>query len=100
MPPSRTLTGLGLAPALGLRAGSDGVFIVPQTAIQNEVMIMTVASWLLTLFSRVQSPHRQKPQQKRLTSCRPYLELLEDRTLLSAGDLDLTFGTGGKATFP
>src|SRR5262245_24627045 len=35
---------------------------------------------------------------RRPSSCpvRPRLERLEDRTLLSAGDLDPTFGVGGK----
>src|SRR5438067_1103516 len=32
------------------------------------------------------------------TSFQPRLERLEDRTLLSAGDLDPTFGVGGKLT--
>src|SRR5947209_11542911 len=31
---------------------------------------------------------------------RPQVERLEDRTLLSAGDLDPTFGVGGKVTTP
>src|SRR5262245_28874591 len=31
-PPSKALTGLGIVPAQGLRAGGDGVFIVPRTA--------------------------------------------------------------------
>jgi len=36
--------------------------------------------------------------RNRTRSCRPTLELLEDRCLLSAGDLDLSFGTNGVAT--
>jgi hypothetical protein len=35
-PPSRSLTGPGLAPALGLRAGSDGFFILSQTSSRKE----------------------------------------------------------------
>src|SRR5579883_1834481 len=34
----------------------------------------------------------------RRPSCRPRLEALEDRTLLSPGDLDPTFGNGGVVT--
>src|SRR5690349_6539803 len=38
------------------------------------------------------SPARRPPSR----SARPQLERLQDRTLLSAGDLDPTFGTGGR----
>jgi uncharacterized delta-60 repeat protein len=36
--------------------------------------------------------------RQRRSACRPRLEVLEDRYLLSAGSLDLTFGTGGVVT--
>src|SRR5262249_27621939 len=35
-PPSRCLTGPAFAPALGLRAGTDGLFPVPQTGSRKE----------------------------------------------------------------
>src|SRR5262249_30213798 len=35
-PPSRSLTGPGQAPALSLRAGTDGFFIVWQTGVRKE----------------------------------------------------------------
>ncbi len=41
---------------------------------------------------------RRATTHRRPTSYRPCLEALEDRCLLSAGDLDLTFGVGGKVT--
>src|SRR3954447_6080876 len=39
---------------------------------------------------------RRKPPQMRRSNFKPWAEVLEDRTLLSAGDLDPTFGSGGK----
>src|SRR5262245_60134797 len=36
--------------------------------------------------------------RKRTSTCKLFLELLEDRCLLSAGDLDPTFGSGGIVT--
>jgi uncharacterized delta-60 repeat protein len=48
-------------------------------------------------WSRLFTRRRARPATPRVPrSFRPRLEGLEDRTLLSAGDLDPTFGTGGK----
>src|SRR5262245_3944367 len=41
---------------------------------------------------------RTSRHRKRSPGCRPRLEALEDRSLLSAGALDLTFGSNGKVT--
>jgi uncharacterized delta-60 repeat protein len=61
---------------------------------------MALSSWLRNVKSLIQRPNRKRngyPRPaKRSRSHRPLLELLEDRTLLNAGALDLTFGTGGK----
>src|SRR5207248_8615225 len=51
--------------------------------------------WMSGLKSSLSSNRRA--QGRPGTHCvRPRLERLEDRTLLNAGDLDPTFGTGGK----
>ena len=47
--------------------------------------------------SRVRKPALRKPDRP---SDRPQLERLEDRWLMSAGDLDLSFDTDGKLTTP
>src|SRR5205807_1705818 len=44
-PRRRTLTGQGLAPALGLRAGIDGLFIVLQTASADRRLTMLFTNW-------------------------------------------------------
>ncbi len=48
------------------------------------------------LVPSVRPPPRSSCHAAHPRSFRPRLEGLEDRTLLSAGDLDPTFGTGGK----
>src|SRR3954452_5125827 len=35
----------GLAPALGLRAGNGGVFILPQTGSRKETFVMSFTHW-------------------------------------------------------
>src|SRR5687767_11486935 len=60
---------------------------------------MTVTSWLRSLFSRNTS--KRPPRRTSSASTRPFrpwMEPLEDRTLLTAGALDPTFGLGGKVT--
>jgi len=51
---------------------------------------MSMFSWL-----RNRSTRTGRSGQKPSRSCRPQLEVLEDRCLLSGGVLDPTFGTGG-----
>src|SRR5262245_27642884 len=46
--------------------------------------------------ARSLSPRSRSPRRNRFA--RPQLEVLEDRCLLSAGQLDPTFGLGGKVT--
>jgi uncharacterized delta-60 repeat protein len=74
------LTGPGIASALGLRAG--GV-VIPRRPTQPELIVKRPTPW---------RPTRRRP------SARPRLEALEDRCLLSAGQLDPTFGAGGIVT--
>lgn len=47
--------------------------------------------------TRHREPRLRKPDRK---SDRPRLEQLEDRWLMNAGDLDLTFDIDGKLTTP
>src|SRR5215510_2100148 len=69
----------GLAPALGLRAGNDGFFIVPQTTLQRRPT-MFFSSWLRNRNSnpRVTRATAPRPKQARF---RPLLEALEDRAV-------------------
>jgi hypothetical protein len=62
----------GIAPALGLRAGSDGLLIVSQTASKED-----------TIMNRITSPRRPHTKQRRPHTRRLELELLEARNLLS-----------------
>jgi hypothetical protein len=62
----------GIAPALGLRAGYDGVFIPSQTASEQELLTMWFTSRL-----------RDKTHRHSGRTHRPSLELLEDRTVPS-----------------
>jgi len=55
---------------------------------KKEISIMWLFSARKTLQSK--SARRVRP------TCKPRLEALEDRCLLSAGALDPTFGTGGQ----
>jgi hypothetical protein len=77
----------GITPALGLRAGSDGLLIVPQTASERETSIMLLTHWLG--FQRGSSrwtPRGRHPVHRRATPRRrllPTLERLEDLTLLT-----------------
>ena len=51
---------------------------------------------MFALRDRWWSTQRHSLDRSRRNCSRPRLEILEDRTLLTAGDLDPTFGVGGK----
>src|SRR5438105_812744 len=60
-------------------------------------MFMKSRRWIRSL--RTYSSSRQRsPGPSAMLGSKPCLEPLEDRTLLNAGDLDPTFGMGGKVT--
>jgi uncharacterized delta-60 repeat protein len=86
----------GLAPALGLRAGNDGVFIVSQTNLPRRP-IMFFSSWLRKKNPLGQRVRRTAPRRS-AGGFQPRLEILEDRCVPSAGFLDSTFNTTGVAT--
>src|SRR5262245_24156461 len=72
----------------GLRARSDGVFIVLQTSSSTETRIMSLASWFLNLNLRppAGSARRSRPHARRAARRRPFaprLEALEDRAVPS-----------------
>jgi hypothetical protein len=69
----------GLAPALGLRAGNDGFFIVPQTDLSWRP-IMFFSSWLLQQNTNRQAK-RATAARLRQGRFRPTMELLEDRAV-------------------
>jgi hypothetical protein len=69
----------GPALALGLRAGNDDIFIVPQTTSDKERFTMWVTSQLRNKTPLVRPTRRPRSRAR----CRPRLELLEDRTLPS-----------------
>jgi hypothetical protein len=87
LPPSKPLTGPGLAPALGLRAGGTGFFIVAQATLKKENLTMSSLSflrWLHNLHFAWRLP--SKARNRRRSACspaaagyRPHLESLEDR---------------------
>src|SRR5437867_1611039 len=59
--------------------------------------------WLTTFLRSQSVPAKRRPaaqnhqaRRRRTATVKPSLELLEDRTLLSAGALDRSFGSGGK----
>src|SRR5439155_5335623 len=74
-----------LAPALGLRAGDDGLVIISQTAARMETSTMLLPSWLG--FRQTASPRRpaERHRGRRRPACRLQVEPLEDRCLLAAG---------------
>src|SRR5262245_35632854 len=91
MPPS-TSHRSGLAPALGLRAGSNGFLILPQTASERRVSTMRFPFSLRKRRARGPSlPRRAKP--RRPAAHKLCLEPLEDRCLL-----DASFGDWGNVT--
>ncbi|MBI1917254.1 MAG: hypothetical protein HYS12_21320 [Planctomycetes bacterium] len=66
----------GLAPALGLRAGNDGFFIVPQTNLARRPT-MFFSSWL---------PNRNRREARQpIRRVQPRLEVLEDRAVPATG---------------
>src|SRR5262249_756047 len=74
-----------LAPALGLRAGTDAPLVVSQTTSCKETPIMLLPDW--PGFLRLASPPRPAEWQRgrRRLARRLYLEPLEDRCLLATG---------------
>jgi hypothetical protein len=73
----------GPAPALGLRAGEDGIVSVPQTA-SSLGEICTMYPTLLTLWPTLSGrAARPVPSRRRPAFRRPLLEALEDRALPS-----------------
>jgi uncharacterized delta-60 repeat protein len=89
----------GLAPALGLRAGSNGLFILPQANLNKE-NVMSFIRWLRNLRSarplgQADRNRRHAPLLRAASRFRPRLEALEDRCLMSAGALDTTFNPTG-----
>src|SRR5262249_18748319 len=102
-PPSRSFTGPGLAPALGLRAEGDGVFILSRTSRRAELIpfyqffqgrtIMSLFTWLQNRTRRCAGPRRAvHSSPRRQTAFRPRLEVLEGRevpsTLTVTNNLD------------
>src|SRR5262249_38236323 len=71
------LTGPRTAPAPGLRAGSNGVLIVPQTTPERRPT-MFFSSWLR---NRMTNPCANPAQGHRAARFRPGLEILEDRAV-------------------
>jgi streptogramin lyase len=71
------LTGPRTAPALGLRAGGNGVPIVPQATPERRPT-MFFSSWLAV------RPAKKPQWRKSRLRSRPSIEMLEDRTLLAA----------------
>ena len=57
-------------------------------------------NWLDKLKRQLGLGMGKRPQPAKRRPVRPWLEALEDRTLLAAGALDLTFGADGKLTIP
>jgi uncharacterized delta-60 repeat protein len=55
---------------------------------------------LRSVWARLTNPRARRPAAPPRPFCRPCLERLEDRTLLSAGDFDPTFGVAGKVLTP
>jgi probable HAF family extracellular repeat protein len=87
-PPSKTLTGPGQAPALGLRAGGDGSFIVSQTNKESAVNRLSIMRFFF--------PHRQSRSRKPVAS-RLSVECLEVRCCPSASYTVTDLGTLGGA---
>ncbi len=74
----------GLAPTLGLRAGGDGLAIVPQTASQNRRHVMWFTAMLRSVKRRRGgAPKNGRNGYRKSRSFVPRLEILDDRTLLS-----------------
>jgi ELWxxDGT repeat protein len=71
----------GLAPALGLRAGSDGFLNGPQTASEKETTTMRFFSWLR---NSKQGLATRRPANRRRTRSAPRVEELERRDVPSA----------------
>src|SRR5262249_16787791 len=61
-----------------------------------EMTTMSFPSWLRSWQSP--TPHNPARPKRRRPGVKPWVEVLENRTLLTAGALDLSFGAGGKIT--
>src|SRR5262249_32434304 len=70
----------GLAPSLGLRAGTDGILLVSQTTSRKEMNMWLQALWQRWLDRPATGRARPAPRRHRP---RLTLEYLEDRSLLS-----------------
>src|SRR5262245_48502384 len=89
------------APAPGLRARTAAACILLQTGTFAEVLVMWLPSWLHRFAAGREHgwSKRLPPRPPRRRLARPLsVERLEERLAPAAGDLDLTFGTGGKVT--
>jgi hypothetical protein len=89
VPPGNSLIGESIAPALGLRAWSNGAGIVSQAASPKEICAVSLFSLLLSLLLSVcpnVALRRQarREARRRLAPRRLHVELLEDRTVPSA----------------
>jgi hypothetical protein len=80
-----------MAPALGLRAGSDGLFILSQARVEKETRAMSFNRWLWT--GRTHRP-AQKTGPSLASRYRPRLETLEDRCLPSTLTVSSTADSG------
>jgi predicted outer membrane repeat protein len=89
-------TGPRTAPALGLRAGSNGAFILPQIALERRPT-MFFSSWLRSRKSS-QGPRRQGSSLAVALRCRPRLEALEDRWLPSTLTVTSPLDDGSSGT--
>jgi hypothetical protein len=69
----------GLAPALGLRAGNDGVFILLQINLVKEIGTMSLSSWLSEHLGLSGRPASRRKTFARRPRFRPMLEGLEQR---------------------
>jgi ELWxxDGT repeat protein len=95
-PPSKSLTGPSIAPALGLRAGNGVVFIVPQTGFRGTQSrrSFTMRRWLSRRTTDSSHTHRHRSRLR--------LEQLEDRTVptfVASLVADINPGTPGSTPY-
>jgi hypothetical protein len=91
----------GLAPALGLRAGNDGSFIVAQAKLHKEIQTMSLTTWLserLRLSSRTRRPAEKR--RSALRAFRPSVECLEERYVPSTLTVDHDWNNHAPASAP
>src|SRR5262245_4833694 len=80
--------------ALGLRARANGLSILPQTFLLEEVQIMSLFTWLRPWKA---TPRRSRTGRAQRTRFRPGLEALEDRLTPSSQSLSVAV-IGGPAS--